>query len=97
MFSIALSVALAHALGLSDTWWAEISGFALMQTVFSDSEQRAAHRMIGTMIGATRGTLLGSWIGDRPWLFVHVLSAIGAVTVYQANASRAAYAWALGG
>jgi uncharacterized membrane protein YccC len=97
MLSVALSVALARALGLSDTWWAAISGFAVMQTSFSGSVQRAAHRMIGTVIGAALGTLLGPWIGDRPWLFVPVLGAIGGVTVYQANASRAAYAWVLGG
>jgi uncharacterized membrane protein YgaE (UPF0421/DUF939 family) len=95
--SVALAVAVAHALGLSDTWWAAISGFAVMQTSFSGSVQRAAHRMIGTVIGAALGTLLGPWIGDRPWLFVPVLGAIGGVTVYRANASKAAYAWVLGG
>lgn len=97
VLSVALSVALAHTLDLSDTWWAAISGFAVMQTSFAGSVQRAAHRMIGTVIGAALGTLLGPWIGDRPWLFVPVLGAMGAVTVYQANASRAAYAWVLGG
>ena len=88
MLSVALSVALAHAFGFSDSWWAAISGFAVMQTSFSGSVQRAAHRMIGTVIGAALGTLLGPWIGDRPWLFVPVLGAIGGVTVYQANASQ---------
>lgn len=42
MLSVALSVALAHALGLSDTWWAAISGFAVMQSSFRASAQRAA-------------------------------------------------------
>jgi uncharacterized membrane protein YccC len=97
MLSVALSVALANALHLSDTWWAAISGFAVMQTSFAGSVQRAAHRIVGTLIGAALGTMVGPWIGDRPWLFVPALGVIGGVAVYQANGSRAAYAWVLGG
>lgn len=97
VLSVALSIALANALNLSDTWWAAISGFAVMQTSSAGSVQRAAHRMMGTVTGAALGTLAGPWIGDRPWLFVPVLGAIGAVTVYRANGSKAAYAWILGG
>jgi uncharacterized membrane protein YccC len=97
MLSVALAVALANALGLSDTWWAAISGFAVMQTSLAGSVQRAAHRVMGTVIGAALGTMVGPWIGDRPWLFVPVLGAIGGVTVFRANGSKAAYAWILGG
>jgi uncharacterized membrane protein YgaE (UPF0421/DUF939 family) len=68
-----------------------------MQTSFAGSVQRAAHRIMGTVIGAALGTLAGPWIGDRPWLFVPALGVIGAVTVYRANGSKAAYAWILGG
>jgi hypothetical protein len=42
-----LSVALANALRLSDTWRAAISGSAVMQTSFAGSVQRAAHRNRG--------------------------------------------------
>jgi len=97
MLSVALSVALANALDLSNTWWAAISGFAVMQTSFASSVQRAAHRIMGTLIGAALGTIVGPWIGDRPWLFVPALGAIGGVAVYHANGPRAAYAWVLGG
>jgi uncharacterized membrane protein YccC len=97
MLSVALSVALANALNLSDTWWAAISGFAVMRASFSDSMQRAAHRILGTLIGAALGILVGPWIGDRPWLFVPALGVIGGVAVYYANGSRAGYAWVLGG
>jgi uncharacterized membrane protein YccC len=97
MLSVALSVALANALHLSDTWWAAISGFAVMQTSFAGSVQRAVQRIMGTLIGAALGTLVGPWIGDRPWLFVPALGAIGGVAVYYANGTRAAYAWVLGG
>src|ERR1700748_472845 len=68
MLSVALSVAAANALHLTDTWWAALSGFAVMQTSCAGSVQRAAHRIIGTLIGAALGTMLGPWIGDRPWL-----------------------------
>jgi uncharacterized membrane protein YccC len=97
VLSVALSVALANALHLSDTWWAAITGFAVMQTSFTGSVQRATHRIMGTLIGAALGTLVGPWIGDRPWLFVPALGVIGGVGVYYANGSRAAYAWVLGG
>lgn len=59
MLSVALSVALANSLGLSDTWWAAISGFAVMQTSFAGSVQRAAHRIIGTVTGAALGAIAG--------------------------------------
>lgn len=97
MLSVALSVALANALHLSNTWCAAISGFAVMQTSFASSVQRATHRIMGTLIGAALGTIVGPWIGDRPWLFVPALGAIGGVAVYHANGPRAAYAWVLGG
>ncbi|MGF6721122.1 putative membrane protein YccC [Paraburkholderia sp. GAS41] len=97
VLSVALSVALANALGLSDTWWAAISGFAVMQTSFAGSVQRAAHRIIGTVAGAALGALAGPWLGDRPWLFVPALGVIGGVAVYRANGSKSAYAWILGG
>ena len=97
VLSVALSVVLANALGLSDTWWAAISGFAVMQTSFAGSVQRAAQRVMGTVIGAALATMAGPWIGDRPWLFVPALGMIGGVAVYQANGSKTAYAWILGG
>ena len=97
VISVVLSVALAHLLHLPYTWWAAISGFAVMQTRFSASAQRALHRVLGTILGGLLGTLLGPIIGDRPWLFVPVLGVIGAICVYRGNGSSASYAWVLGG
>ncbi|WP_028217273.1 FUSC family protein [Paraburkholderia oxyphila] len=95
--SVGLSVALAHALKLPDVWWAAISGFAVMQANFASSAERAMHRVLGTVLGAATGVLMGPWIGERPWLFVPLLGAITAITVFRANASRASYGWVLGG
>ncbi len=97
MLSVTLSVALANGLSLSDTWWAAISGFAVMQASFTGSVERAAHRIIGTLMGAALGTLVGACIGDRPWLLVPALGLIGGLTVDRASRSNAAYAWILGG
>ncbi|RXN85468.1 FUSC family protein [Achromobacter aloeverae] len=97
LLSVALAVAAAHALQLTHTWWAALSGFAVMQANFSASLQRAAYRIVGTVAGAAIGTLAGPWTGDAPWLFVPAMAVIGAVTVYNVNASRWAYAWMLGG
>ncbi|MBP0594406.1 FUSC family protein [Paraburkholderia sp. LEh10] len=97
VMSVVLSVALAHLLHLPNTWWAAISGFAVMQTRFSASAERALHRVLGTILGALLGALIGPMIGDRPWLFVPVLGIIGALCVYRANGSSASYAWVLGG
>jgi uncharacterized membrane protein YccC len=97
VLSVVLSVVLANVLHLSYTWWAAISGFAVMQTSFSSSVERAAHRVIGTLLGAALGALAGPLIGDRPWLFVPALGVIGGVAAYYANGSKAPYAWMLGG
>ncbi|MEM5384902.1 FUSC family protein [Paraburkholderia phymatum] len=97
MISVVLSVALAHLLDLPNTWWAAVSGFAVMQTRFSASAERALHRVLGTILGALFAVLAGPVIGDRPWLFVPVLGVVGGVCVYRANGSSASYAWVLGG
>lgn len=97
VLSVALAVALANALHLSYTWWAAISGFAVMQTRFAASAERAVHRVIGTVVGAVLGAVAGPLIGDRPWLFVPALGVIGGVAAYYANGSKAPYAWMLGG
>jgi uncharacterized membrane protein YccC len=95
--SVLLAVALAHMLHLSDAWWVAISSFAVMQTRFAASLERAIQRVLGTIIGALAGALAGPLIGERLWLFVPVLGVIAGVTVYRANTSSASYAWVLGG
>ncbi|CAD6554354.1 FUSC family protein [Paraburkholderia metrosideri] len=97
MLSVLLSVALAHMLHLADTWWVAISGFAVMQTHFAASLERALHRVLGTIIGALLGALVGPLIGAQPWFFIPVVGVIGGFTVYRANTGSASYAWVLGG
>jgi uncharacterized membrane protein YccC len=97
VLSVVLSVALAHALHLTNTWWAAISGFAVMQTSFHGCVERATYRVLGTLLGALVGTVVGPLIGDRPWLFIPMIGVIGGFCVYSGNGAVASYAWVLGG
>ncbi|WP_246641838.1 FUSC family protein [Paraburkholderia edwinii] len=97
VLSVVLSVALAHALHLSYTWWAAISGFAVMQTSFNGCLERGTYRILGTLVGALIGTVIGPLIGDRPWLFIPLLGVVGGFAVYWGNGVVASYAWLLGG
>jgi uncharacterized membrane protein YccC len=97
VISVGLSVAFAHMLKLPDVWWAAISGFAVMQTSFASSVERAMLRVLGTILGALIGVLAGPQISDLPWLFVPLLGAISGYTIYRANAGSASYGWVLGG
>jgi hypothetical protein len=97
VLAVALAVILANELQLSNCWWAAISAFVVVQTSWADSLHRAVQRVLGTVLGAACGTILGPWIGDRPWLFIPVLGLIGGGTVYRANRSATPYAWLLGG
>jgi len=97
VLSVVLAVAVAHALHLTNTWWAAISGFAVMQTSFQGSIERSTYRILGTLLGALVGTVVGPLIGDRPWLFIPVIGAIGGFCVYSGNGAVASYAWVLGG
>jgi uncharacterized membrane protein YccC len=94
--SVALAVLFAHALHLSNTWWAAISGYTVMQTSLGASAKRGLHRLLGTVIGAIVGALIGPSIGGLPWIFVPVLGVIGGICVYRAIGSEASYAWILG-
>jgi uncharacterized membrane protein YccC len=94
--SVALAVLFAHALHLSNTWWAAITGYTVMQTSLGASAKRGLHRVLGTVIGAIVGALVGPSIGGLPWLFVPVLGVIGGISVYRAIGSQASYAWILG-
>ncbi|SAL50626.1 FUSC family protein [Caballeronia humi] len=96
MLSVALAVAFAYALHLSNTWWAAISGFAVMQSSFAASARRGLLRILGTVVGAALGAVAGPAIGNLPWVFVPAMGVIGGVAVYQALASEAGYAWVLG-
>ncbi|CAB3758613.1 FUSC family protein [Paraburkholderia solisilvae] len=97
VLSVVLSVAFAHALHLTNTWWAAISGFAVMQTSFQGSVERATYRVLGTLLGALVGVVIGPLIGDRPWLFIPMIGVIGGFCVYSGNGAVASYAWVLGG
>jgi uncharacterized membrane protein YccC len=97
VLSVALAVLLARMLHLEHTWWAAISGFAILRDTVRGCVERGAHRLLGTLAGAAFGVLAGPWIGDRAWLLIPVLGVVAGCTVLRANDSASSYAWVLGG
>jgi uncharacterized membrane protein YccC len=97
VMSVMLAVLFARMLHLEHTWWAAISGFAILRDSARGCVERGAHRLLGTLAGAAFGVLAGPWIGDRPWLLIPVLGAVAGCTVLRANDSTSSYAWVLGG
>jgi uncharacterized membrane protein YccC len=97
VLSVALAVLLANGLHLSHTWWAAISGFAVMRDSLAGCVERGAQRVLGTLAGAAVGILACLCVGSRLWLFTPLLGCVGGYTVFRANGSRASYAWVLGG
>src|ERR1700712_3727869 len=59
VLSVAMAVAAAHALGLHDAWWAAITAFMVMQANFGASLYRGLLRVVGTVVGAALGFVLG--------------------------------------
>ena len=93
--SVVIAVAAAHALGMTDTWWAAISAFIVMQESFRASLQRGLHRIIGSAVGAALGYGLGPAIGGFPVIFVPVMGLLSWAGLFAALTSRYGYAWVL--
>lgn len=96
VLSVALAVLLTHALHLPNSWWAAFSGYAVIQEGFGRFARHGLHCMIGVVLGAALGVLVGYWTGGLLWLFVPVCGVIAAVSVYRSIGSEAGYAWILG-
>jgi len=93
--SVAIAVAAAHALGMSETWWAAISAFIVMQESFRASALRGLHRIVGSAAGAAFGYGLGSAIADQALIFVPAMGLLSWAGLYAALTSRYGYAWVL--
>ncbi len=96
VLSVAIAVAAAHAIGLADTWWAAISAFIVMQEDFGASVYRGVLRIVGTLIGAGLGFLLGPPIVGHPVVFVALMALAAWFGLFGALVFRHSYAWVLG-
>ncbi|MBB3177644.1 FUSC family protein [Variovorax sp. Sphag1AA] len=95
VLSVALAVGAAHALGLTDTWWAAISAFVVMQEDFGASLYRGALRILGTLAGAGLGIALGSLVAANAAAFVFTMGLAAWAGLFAALRFRHGYAWVL--
>jgi uncharacterized membrane protein YccC len=96
VLSVAIAVAAAHALGLKDSWWSAISAFIVMQEAFGASAYRGMLRIIGTLVGAGLGVLLGPILALHPVPFVLAMAAASWVGLFGGLRYKHSYAWVLG-
>ncbi|MDE1179080.1 FUSC family protein [Paraburkholderia sp.] len=94
--SVAVSVLVAHALGLADTWWVAITAFTVTQANLASSSRRALLRIAGTLAGAALGALLGPWLAGHPALWATALAVATWAGLWAALTQRQSYAWVLG-
>jgi uncharacterized membrane protein YccC len=96
VWAVSLAVAAAHALDLSDAWWAAISAFVVPDDSLRASLVRGALRILGTLGGAALGLLLGVHLAHIGLLFVVFMAAAAWAGLYLALTRRYGYAWVLG-
>jgi len=95
VLSVTLSVAVAHLLDCDDKWWVAISAFMVMRSGWSDSVQRGAHRVVGTVCGALLGYWIAPWAAGHPLGFVVVLCAATWAGMFASLIFSYGYAWTL--
>jgi len=93
--SVALSVVIAHALGLSDSWWAAISAFVVMQENLRASFYRGFLRIVGSAVGAAIAFVAGPALGPYPLIFVPFMGLVTWVGLMGAVLYSHGYAWVL--
>ncbi len=93
--SVALSVVIAHALGLSDSWWAAISAFVVMQENLWASFYRGFLRIAGSAVGAAIAFVAGPALGSYPLIFVPFMGLVTWVGLIGAVVYSHGYAWVL--
>ncbi|MBL8579523.1 MAG: FUSC family protein [Mesorhizobium sp.] len=93
--SVALSVVAAHALGLTDTWWAAISAFVVMQESLRASFYRGFLRIAGSAVGAAIAFVAGPALGSYPLIFVPFMGLVTWVGLIGAVVYSHGYAWVL--
>ncbi|MEQ1944236.1 FUSC family protein [Mesorhizobium sp. VNQ89] len=93
--SVALAVVIAHALGLSDSWWAGISAFVVMQENLWASFYRGFLRIAGSAVGAAIAFVAGPALGPFPLIFVPFMGLVTWVGLIGAVVYSHGYAWVL--
>ena len=91
-----LAAVLAFALHLDNPWWAAISAWVVANPERHALLEKAANRILGTIIGCVTCYWLALWIESRPVLQMAAMFAMAAVGVYGRFRSVHSYAWIIG-
>lgn len=91
--SVLLAILLAQLAGTRNVGWAAFSGYMVIRSHLSASTQRAALRVLGTLLGALAGYGVALRIAGHPFWASLVLGVFVAVTMYMVLVGRRTYAW----
>jgi uncharacterized membrane protein YccC len=91
-----LATVLALAFHLDNPWWATMSAWVVANPERHALLEKAANRILGTIIGCVATYWLALWIEGRPFLQTVAIFAIGAIGIYNRFRSARSYAWTIG-
>jgi uncharacterized membrane protein YccC len=91
-----LATVLALAFHLDNPWWATMSAWVVANPERHALLEKAANRILGTVIGCVASFWLALWIEGRPFLQTVAMFGIGAIGVYYRFRSARSYAWTIG-
>jgi uncharacterized membrane protein YccC len=91
-----LASVLAFALHLDNPWWATMSAWIVANPERHALLEKAANRILGTVVGCVASYWLALWIEGRPSLQTVAMFALGATGVYNRFRSARSYAWTIG-
>jgi uncharacterized membrane protein YccC len=94
---VGLAVMLALALRLNQPYWAGISAFVCSQPTQARLLDKAAHRILGTALGAAAALLMYRFVAFDSAAMLLLLFAAGTFAVLGNLVSAHPYAWLLGG
>jgi uncharacterized membrane protein YccC len=91
-----LAAILAFALHLDNPWWAAISAWVVANPEHHALLEKAANRILGTIIGCCTSYWVALCVEGRPVLQTTAMFVIAAVGVYGRFRSAHSYAWIIG-
>jgi uncharacterized membrane protein YccC len=91
-----LATVLAFALHLDNPWWAAISAWVVANPERHALLEKAANRILGTIVGCVAGYWITLSIESRPVLQTTAMFGFAAVGVYGRFRSAHSYAWIIG-
>ncbi|WP_232823509.1 FUSC family protein [Dyella sp. C9] len=91
--SVLLAILLAQLAGARNVGWAAFSGYMVIRSHLSTSMQRAALRVLGTLVGALAGYAMAIHVAGHPVWTSMALGLVVTGTMYMVLVSRRTYAW----